>query len=267
MTSDDRKTDAQNFETSFVLRFFEEFYSEVVKLKKRVQNEIWISDDPDKEATPESTAKYILVHLKSILDRQMLAAPRYGGEFAASYYEEAQKIMAGLADEVFLYLDWKAHNYWENNILESKVFGTHTAGETFFKRLDKFLVMRDPIRADVARIYLLALGLGFKGKYRDQDDMGKLDSYKKQLYSFIYHQDSKLFKGIDKLFPDSYVHTLETGMSRKLYDFRPWVALFFITFLVLLYTSYNVWYRTTGEMQQTVKNIFDEKTQSTGRLT
>ncbi|MCP4923628.1 MAG: DotU family type IV/VI secretion system protein [bacterium] len=254
-------------QTSFVIRFFEEFYADVARFKKQVDSEEWTSPEHHKgEASPETTAQVILGALRQKLEEQALQSPRYGGEFAADYYREAEYVMAALADEVFLHMDWAGRTYWEDHILESQIFETHTAGETFFARLQGFLTQRDPMRTDIAHVYLLALGLGFRGRYYGRDDKGAIASFKQQLYVFVYHEDPDLLKGEHPLFPQPYTHTMPHGAGAKLHNFRPWVALFLALFLGMVFASYSVWYRSTSDMDRATKSILIEKERFLRRL-
>ena len=46
---------------------------------------------------------------------------RTGGEYASALYRRAQYVMAALADETFLYLDWPGRDAWRANLLEFKL--------------------------------------------------------------------------------------------------------------------------------------------------
>lgn len=235
-------------ETSFVVRFFEDFVTEIVRFKDLIQKQAWIITDGFDTPSAESTAKHILSSLKEFLDRQSLAAPRFGGEFAAQYYSEAQFIMVALADEVFIHTKWAGNKFWEGNILENQMFESHTAGEVFFENLNEFLKNRDPVRSDIAYLYLMALGLGFLGKYRDKDDKGQLSHYRRQLYVFINHEEPKLQEKKHPLILSAYANTLKGNAPKKLHDFRPWFVVFFIMFVIMLLASYQIWHRYTQDL-------------------
>jgi type VI secretion system protein ImpK len=251
---------ARDIETSFVLKFFEAFYYTLLKEKERIQGDGSTGSDSASSLhdgeSPVSIAKEILEHLYQLLTQQAVEASRFGGEFAANYYKEAQYIMASLADEVFLNIEWAGRSYWEDNLLESKIFGTHDAGDLFFSNLDDFLQTRDPLRKDIAELYLLALGLGFQGKYRGIDDQGKIDAYKQALYVFINHRESHLFKEGERLFSESYNYTLDTGGIKLIEDTRVWMGIFSGVFLVLLFASFLVWYHATADIKSTLADIF-----------
>jgi type VI secretion system protein ImpK len=166
--------------TSFVIRDFEDFYLQLLKYKSIIAGTP-VTQDELEAIAPQAISDT----LKTILERMSMDASQKGGEYAASYFEEATFIMSALADEFFLNLTWEGRQYWEDHLLESRLFGTHDAGDIFFKNLDNFLGARDPMRRDLAEVYLLALGLGFQGKYRNTEDGGTLKAYRHQLYIFV----------------------------------------------------------------------------------
>lgn len=277
-------------DATFIIRYFEDFYGEVLRQKVLVtgrsafahSEEIGVeeinlyepdltpdvkagpienSTDEDKNA-PASHRKAalpeeIINRLLTLLNSQSIDAIRYGGEFAGKYYKEAEFIMAALADEIFLHLDWSGKEYWEKNLLESRLYGTHSAGETFFERLDLFLQNRDPSRADLAMLYLLALGLGFKGKYRNHQDPKKLNQYRRELFIFINHRDPTLYELGTRIFPDAYAHTIDTGKVRKLDDINQWLRIYAGIGLGMLLASYVVWSAATSSTYRLSNNIME----------
>ena len=264
-------------DSSFIIRYFEDFYCEVIRFKEQIDSYFPSNPVPEsikeKAETEEESAtekpkikpeepsnthpspEVINQHLFDLLNRQAIDAARYGGEFAAKYYQEAQFIMTALADEVFLHLDWPGRSYWENNLLESRLYNTHMAGELFFTKLNDFLKVRDPSRADIAMLYLLALGLGFKGKYRESKTTRDLDHYRRELYIFINHHDPTIFKLGTQIFPEAYLHTLEEGKLIYLNEFKPWAIFFSALILIMVFVSYAVWQSTTGEVNTLTNNI------------
>ncbi|MBN9413378.1 MAG: DotU family type IV/VI secretion system protein [Candidatus Paracaedimonas acanthamoebae] len=255
----------EDYETSFVIRYFEEFYTKIIEIKERIKTEQWlpirdgIDDIPgDQNETIATQARGFLEELRLLIERQTMESSRFGGEFAVSYYLETKYIMAALADEIFLSLDWKGRKYWEDNLLESFFFETHDAGEQFFTRLENLLATRDPLRNDLAQIYLLSLGLGFQGKYRDTNDEGQLTHYLRQLYVFINHSEPKLYQEEERLFPEAYTHTPEPRKVKLLQDVRLWMIVIASAFATLLLASYGVWHSVTSETFKIVDRILYE---------
>lgn len=268
-------------DSSFIVRYFEDFYGEIIRQKAAVmdapQGDIAdeenrkhyknaatssVQDAPPsiQQQTSQSgvIAERIIQKLVAILNSQALDSARYGGEFASKYYKEAQFIMAALADEIFLHMEWSGKDYWEKNLLEDRLYGTHNAGQLFFDRIDEFLSNRDVSRADLAILYLMTLGLGFKGKFRNQDDQGRLAYYRRELYIFAYHKDPTLFELGTRLCPEVYQHTIDDNRITFLNDARPWMYIFIATAIVMLLLSYMVWDSTTNNIDQLTSSILSQ---------
>lgn len=247
--------DQKNERSSFIIECFEEFYREVLKHKNFVLTKPWQKTDEKEEASPHATAEYILSRLQTFLEEQSVTA-KYGGNiFTEGYYAEAQFIMVSLADEVFLNLNWPGKRYWEFNLLEQRLYNTHSSGQVFFEKLDDFLKNKDPVRSDLAVLYLNALGLGFQGKFRHFNDVNSLASYRKRLFVFINRREPYLFQKKIHLFPDAYAHTLEGGEAKELPTLRNWYLVFGGIGLTYLFISYIVWYTATIDIMRIVDRI------------
>jgi type VI secretion system protein ImpK len=264
MLADSKLTYDSGDDSSFIIRYFEDFYCEVIRHKASVLGEESIGGENRSHTVPttdfsSATPEAILNSLEQLLKTQAIDSARFGGEFASKFYNEAQFVMAALADEVFLHLEWTGKSYWENHLLESRLYNTHNAGQLFFEKIDAFLKDRDPSQADLATLYHLALGLGFKGKFRGIDDQGAITKYRSELYLFINHRDPTLFKLQEQLFPEAYAHTLEDGEIIYLNDFRPWLAFFAAAFAVMMFASYSVWYSATAEIRSSIDSILQKR--------
>jgi len=253
-----------NLDETILPRQFHDFYSEVVRLQQQAKTLLLSSAAPEEAGqngaaweAAAGTASIAPIHTKllSILERQAAEAARQGGEYGAAIYREGQYVMAGLADEIFLNLDWEGQALWKANLLETKLFGTHMAGEVFFQRLDKLLKERDPAFTGLASVFLNGLALGFRGKYRDKDDQGQLEYYRRQLFSFIFHHAPDLFRSSKRLFPEAYAHTLDQGRSQKLPGIKRWVWLNIFLVILLLTVSHGVWTHLTEEVMSLAKKF------------
>ncbi len=245
----------QNERASFIVECFEEFYREVLKHKQLVYTKAWAKETGEQTTSPESVAEYIITNLQTYLEQQALTASHGGNSFTENYYSEAQFIMVALADEVFLNIDWPGRAYWESNLLEQRLYNSHSAGQTFFTNLDKLLKNKDPIRVDLAVLYLNALGLDFQGKYRHFDDEGALKSYRKKLFTFINRTEPYLFQVKSTLFPEAYSHTLEGSGSKDLPNLRNWYIVFAGLGLTYLIVSYIIWYSATSDVSRILNRI------------
>lgn len=255
-------------EAEYVLYHFEEFYFELLRQKKNVLSKGYVPFSSSTDLVPGDLnsdsaegSRIILEKLASLLEKQMISVNQQVGDFARQYFKEAVYIMACFADEVFLNIDWQGRKYWEDNLLESRIFGTHDAGDQFFDRLDRFLALRDPGKKDLGQIYLLALGLGFLGKFRGVNDQGQLRQYLRQLYIFVHHRDLKLFDESERLFPESYTHTLDVDDSDKSFHKNPKRHLglqlsgLLIAFLLI---SHVAWRVAVGDLADLAAQIRQE---------
>ncbi len=249
-------------DTGFVMGFFEEYYAHLLAHLKTCNAELSTAESAadgvpgDADSAVVERIQGILNDLYETLERQALIAAQQGGEFAVTYYKEAQYIMAALTDELFLNLPgFVGKQYWSENLVEARLYGTHDSGDAFFTRLDDFLEKRDPLRRDVAEVYLLALGVGFKGKFRGMPDQRQLDYYRRELYIFINHEEPRLYQGDDRLFAQAYSHTLTDGQARRFQDVRFWTGAFASIFGILLLMSFVMWQSATSDVEDIAEQI------------
>ncbi|HVF44455.1 MAG TPA: DotU family type IV/VI secretion system protein [Pyrinomonadaceae bacterium] len=191
---------------------------------------------------------FVWQRLVSLFERQEAQAWRYGGTYGAEFYKEAQYVMVALADEIFLNTEWEGHRSWVSNLLESKIFRTHVAGELFFQRLDRMLVERDPVYRDLAAVYLMALSLGFRGKYRGRDDRGQLERYRRQLFHFVFRREPDLDSPTRQMFPEAYYHTLRDETKRRLQNPRAWLILLCAVVVAYVALTHGIWSKLTGRL-------------------
>ncbi|MBI1954667.1 MAG: DotU family type IV/VI secretion system protein, partial [Proteobacteria bacterium] len=197
--------------------------------------------------------------LRLILEEQAMRSLKQVGDFAANHYKEAQYIMVALADEIFINLDWFGKEQWENTLLETQLYHTQIAGEQVFKRLESLLEANDPVRSDVAIIYLMTLGLGFRGKYRGLDDQQKISWYRHQLFQMIERRPSNLFNpGRPYLIKTCYDYTLKEPVGRGLPNIRKWIYVFASVLGLYCFISYIAWYKLIREMGEVVQYILDQ---------
>lgn len=243
---------------AFLVRQFRDFYSEVTRLKHLVAE--GSGELPGAYSTPEETARSRAVtvvwqRLLSLLEQQELAVTRRHGDYGGMYYKEAQYVMAALADETFLHLDWAGKAEWQTHLLETRLFDSQSAGEVLFQKLERLLHSADPVYAELAAVYLMALALGFQGKFRGDAHSGQLTAYRRQLYAFITRRAPELRHASRYLFPEAHAHTLEAGKSRRLPTARRWVLMLCGVMLLLGSLSHLLWMRLSTDLRQTIAPI------------
>ena len=206
-------------------------------------------------APPEvKSSAVIWKQLVSLLENN---ATSYGGVYGAQY-RETQYVMAALADEIFLTIDgWEGHNFWLSNLLESRIFNTHIAGELFFRRLDHLLIERDPVDRPLGAVYLMALSLGFRGKYLARKgltnamlerDRLELASYRRQLFRWVFRCEPELDEEAHRLFPKAYDDEIRVETKRRLASPRAWIILLCAAVLAYITLTHAIWINLTGRL-------------------
>lgn len=249
---------------SFLIQNFHEFFNILLR-QKEFALRATEGNDPQKLAQqPEDTdnplVNTIQRRLSILLEEQAIESTVQAGEFASSSYQDALYAMVAYADEVFLNISWAGQKQWENNLLESRFFQTQIAGELLFRKIEDLISTNDPMRADLAIIYLLILGLGFKGKFRDEDEnYEQLYLYRQQLYRMINRHPSTLYDpGRHHLMQDCYEHVLDSTLSKGLPEIRMWFLIFMGIIGVYLFASTVLWYKLVKDMDESIGHILQQ---------
>ena len=242
--------------SSLLLAQFRDFYSELINLKKviRAGATFGVSGAPE-QTEGDRAAHAVADRLAAVMEQQSVLAGRRGSDYTG-FYRQAEYVMAALADEILLHhLAWSGKQAWNNHLIEYRLFKTRIAGEEFFTRLDRLLQTPDPMYKDLGTVYLLAIMLGFRGKYWGANDQGKVDFYRRQLFTFIFHGQPELRKETRKLFPEAYLHTVEEGAGRKVPQVRIWYILLAVLIVVYLVTARSIWMNSTTELEGIMTRI------------
>ena len=246
-------------ENSLLLLHFRQFYSEVLQVKLRLEYaevETSLAKAPANLDPPASTAlavNEVWYGLLRLLEAQGVESGRAGGAFTYEIYREAQYVMATLADEIFLNCNWPGRDTWP--LLENKLFNSHASGEIFFRRIDRLLEVHDRGHSDLAMIYFQALALGFRGKYRDHDERGELDQYRRRLFIHIYRRAPRDLARDQSLFPQSYLPTLAEGEGRRLPNPQTWLFVLAGVGVLWLGVSWMLWHHLTADMYALIHRI------------
>lgn len=244
---------------SFLVNQLRDFYREVMRWKERAVRAP-LAFRPADAPAEEVPAETIWESLLALLERQAISVRRSGGEYAAEVYREAQYLMAALADEVFLHLDWRGRDDWQRNLLEQRLFGTHRAGDVVFERIERILRHRDPLEAELAKVYLVALALGFQGRYRGSaDGTARVDTYRRQLYAFITNEDPDAPREARPLFHEAYAGTLDVGAGRRVAPWSRWALGLVLLLLLWVTVSHQLWRGLITDMEPLVQRILVDR--------
>ncbi len=239
---------------------FQEFYAEIIRLKQLAlagapPASVTATTAATEADSPESFPATIWNRAFRLLDRQVQETRQATGPIGIELQREGLWVMAALADEIFVHMDWSGKDYWLSHLLETRLFRTQSAGETFFTRLEHLLERTDPAAEETASIYLMALALGFRGKYWGADDAGAIDAYRRKLFAFLVRRNPRLIADTKRLFPDAYRHTIQEGPVRRLPDPRRWLLIVAAVFVLWLVTSQAAWWTLTSDMIQRIEKI------------
>jgi type VI secretion system protein ImpK len=226
---------------------FRDFYTCLSDLGAEIEVDPWHSssragDTPEaRAAAQEQAAARVRNRLRSFLQSQAADLGRRLGTDGESKLDDAQYVMASLADEVFLNLDWEGREFWAHNLLETHMFGSHVAGERVFERAEALLGEGDELDDDLALVYLSAISLGFLGKFRGAADTRPLQHLRRRLLSTVMRGASALGDDLDPLVPQAMEHTLAANESLRLPPVRRWATVLVVMIVAYLFVAHWVW--------------------------
>jgi type VI secretion system protein ImpK len=182
--------------------------------------------------------------LAGILRAQVRDVAGRGTTTEIEAYTTAQYVMAALADEIFILdpeLPWAGRDAWLEVLLEQKLFHTRDAGQRFFLSADQILRApeRTALHTELASVFLLALQLGFKGRYRGEHGAETLRDYRRQLYNFTRQQS--VADPSQPAFLQAYQHLLQEEQEERYAPLSRWFALGRVALLGYLVVSSLVW--------------------------
>ncbi|MBX3456830.1 MAG: DotU family type IV/VI secretion system protein [Candidatus Paracaedibacteraceae bacterium] len=279
--------DASAATSTFLMQYFQEFYRELLIQKeialRTLEDGIAFTPPPEvhtetqsdniveqdqaehDEAQGQETVEITTItdtiqhKFRSMFERFSLEAQNQVGEFAVSHFQDALYAMVALLDETFLSFSWVGKTRWENNLIEKQFFHTQIAGELVFRKIDDLLENNDPMRNDVANIYMMILSLGFKGRYRDLGEDQQIDWYRHELYKMINRHAPLLFTtGREYLVPECYDHIISIPAGKGIPDVRNWVTAFAAILFVFITVSSFLWFKLVRDMDDALGQILTQ---------
>lgn len=205
-------------------------------------------------------ADIIVRQLQDFLEAQAAQVARTSTDLMVSQYREAQYAMAALADDLFIQeIEWTGREVWRAAPLEQALFRTRLAGERVFERMEALLASNDRRLAQLAAVYLLVLGLGFKGCHRVPGGEAQLRGLAARLFEFVAGRDADLGAGpagYDRaLFPQAYAHTLGEGPARTLARAPRWPLVLAAVGIVWLAAGQAAWWVSTSSLSNAAEAV------------
>jgi type VI secretion system protein ImpK len=246
-----------------------DFYQEIANIKLAAAEgrlADWLTVDGS--APPVLASEYasrVSARLLALLRRQ----ERDYGAIGTPDEHRAHKVylylMAALADEILiLELDWPGRDAWLDVLLEQRLFTTNNAGSRFFTLAQQLLqgARGNPVYIDLAAVFLLAMELGFKGRYRGRQGQAALTSLRQQLYHLVeqgsgsaagpgvgqesaggmaLHHARRTALASPPACAQAYDYLLRNGKDERLAPLSPWYSLGLYALLGYVLVSMLTW--------------------------
>lgn len=263
---------------SSVIHGFQIFYYDLLRQKEKVLSLYFLNEDskdpPSSKETDESETTterqnevegaIVSVQKKLIeIINKATDTMLFRSRLTSKMIEEAKYIMVVLADEIFINLKWEGAKFWRFSLLEKQIFHSEVAGDKFFSMLDEIIENITSSSDELAFVYLMALSLGFKGKYRGTENSSdRLGWYKEKLYSKLHNKPSRLFfPGRGKLIESCYDYTYTDDNKAFLPDIKFWTWCVIAVISIYIVVSFFVWYSITNDVSDVLQKIYEQTRQ------
>jgi len=163
-------------------------------------------------------------------------------------FDRACFAMISLADELLIMIiPWPGKEHWHDVLLEQHSYQSCSAGVMFYRYIDELLVDKnfDDLKKQLAGVYLLAMRLGFAGRYRD--NKSELNDYSKKLFSLLKRDEKS---SSDFISTEAYKHNLKSQNEQRLAPLSNWYRG--ITYSLVAYSLIGIalWYSITWSLNQ-----------------
>lgn len=251
---------------SYLIGQLLDFHAALVRIKRSVPPAgAALLAGPDSESPPG--AAQVAQALRGVLDLQASQALDHAGQQGREQAEAARYLKVALADEALIAMpDWPQRQEWIACPLEQQLYGSRCAGERIFDRIAGLLQSQPGSQRELAQMYLMALGMGFQGRYRKQEG-GPADllAWRRKLYRHAYGRwpDSALADAdgagpadlAERRLPQPYRHTRAGGAPRLLPNPRRWAGYFLLLVLGLLLLSQLTWHADTQGLREALQRV------------
>lgn len=236
-----------------LLQAFADFHRVLVEVRDEVKGDPWaasarLGTAAEAEAG-ETAAGWVRNRLTLFLHEQERTLGAEWGDPLNRQLDRARYVMASLADEVFLSFEWEGRRAWMSRLLETQLYGTHVAGERIFDEIEELLQDRQDAERELAHVYLLALSLGFEGRYRGSSDPRPLHDVRERLLTFVQRGAPSLDDPRRSLATQPYAHTLTRDIDALLPPTRRWLFALVLAVGVYLVVAHLLWQDVAGPLR------------------
>jgi type VI secretion system protein ImpK len=247
---------------------FQDFYTEIISLKQQASVGVLSvavaagnGGGASTQVSSDQTAVEIWNTVAQYLDREMVQVARSGTSMMTDAYRELVYVMAAVADEVFVHLQWEGQQYWLDHLLEVRFFRSRIAGERIFRNIHAVLLRQDQAAEELAAIYLTVLALGFRGQYwgGDTSDIGRC---RLDLLQYLARANPRLIADSKRFFPEAYRYTVQEGVAAQLPSPATWWYVAAGVVVAWLIISTILWFTLTRGIRELQKQNSATITQS-----
>ena len=177
-------------EADAALRRFRQFYDELFTVKQLLREGDWPALLGYRPADPAHMEEEVLQAVRQRL-RSAIAAQGFGGAVpqGAPAGVDPGYVMAAIADEALLHgvLAWPGRSRWHETPLEAVLYRSRIAGDLIFRAAEAVAKPQVHDPNGVAMSILLALEMGFRGRYHADDPHGEIPRVKERLLKVVFH--------------------------------------------------------------------------------
>ena len=164
-----------------------------------------------------------------------------GGDYGSRLFARVIYVFAAFADDVMLESHWVGRDEWVRAPLEVKLFGSQSAGEEIFNDIDNGLSKYEFGKRDLAKIYLMALNLGFEGKYKGTQSEVDIRRYKARLFELINDRGPENSEATKSFLGSVYRYNQTGGAPEMMSYLKPWIITISAIGGLYLLGSHLIW--------------------------
>jgi type VI secretion system protein ImpK len=240
------------------LQQFRGFYRGLAEIKRCIEGQRWgdLAELPSPEGVSMpsgAAARAIFARLYRVIAG--LGFGLRGRERGNGAPPDVGYVMAALADEVLLHGPaWPGQETWSETLLEEALYGSRIAGERVFRAAHDQFAGRQASQA-VAVSILLALMLGFRGRYHGIDDHGEIASLKERLFGTIFHLPYPVEVDFRSLLSEGATQPLAGASGRPLPTVHPWVMAILLLVTLYIVGSDALWRQAVSPILELANSI------------
>lgn len=194
----------------------------------------------DGEITPAPIDNLLNSLMTSLEERGRDFSTR-GGDYGSRLFARVIYVFAAFADDVMLESHWVGRDEWVRAPLEVKLFGSQSAGEEIFNDIDNGLSKYEFGKRDLAKIYLMALNLGFEGKFKGTQSEVDIRRYKARLFELINDRAPENSEATKSFLGSVYRYNQTGGAPEMMSYLKPWIITISAIGGLYLLGSHLIW--------------------------